>query len=813
MSTVSPSFKDHMHVIRTKAYDRFYATEEELRRDFVNAVEALLQRHEITPVIEMERRIIRGRPDARIGAVAFELESPIDSRGRIKENLSESKVGQLQGYLSEIRLKENILSRGVATNGMEIVLLDEEGYIVDRGDIVEKSWALEVWLTSLVLTIMEPRDLIERLGPGSSIGRDLIITLWNSFRRHRDKIPFVKDSFEAWRGLYGCAVNLTQKVRKAVRRYASMSFNLDLKTNSDVEEFLFIVETYLSMLMKALVARTLLQRLLVPHTSVCMLLEPDYVEGFFRLEDRVPLAKNVFEADAFTWFVDISRKDRSFGRSLDAKLKGMISCVDTLDLSRVPVDLLRRMYQEFFDSALRKALGEFYTSEEIVDEILDAAGFSRSMVERWAKSSLKSHQGYILDHGCGSGTFLLRVIERIKKTTLVAEEKLKVITDKVLGIDIHPFAVAMARCNYIIAISDLVRSAEGLSVVKIPIYWADSLAMLTKKTKMEPNAEGAIADVYEASIPVLGVFYLPDPRIINLERLLVIVRKAIDQNWSKDAYADEVKRTFGEKAFLVYKEQVMDLYHKFKERKNKGLNGRWVAFLKNVFIVEELKGKCELVCSNPPWVRIHNIANEIKDNLISNYKFYDKEETGWNPKFRKTKVPFKAQFDYSMAFVEAGLRYLNERGILAFVITSKVQQTLYANVMRRNLMEYEVMRLIDYSLYPKPLFKGAVNYPLILIVKKELHPSAPETSIDVVNARKKKLSWNIKQKKLFLRRGDGGSPWLICPPKLHRVFRKIQKNLRLGDLFKVERGIEGWPNKVFIVSRVKPTATRGVVQN
>lgn len=409
-------------------------------------------------------------------------------------------------------------------------------------------------------------------------------------------------------------------MQKATKKYALVSFNLRLKTKNDIEEFIYVMETYLSMLMKALAARTLLQRLLLPHTSVRMLLEqPDYVKGFFRFEDRVPLAKNVFEADLFTWFFDITRVDRSFAGRLNNKLKDMITCIDTFDLSEVPVDLLRRMYQEFFDPALRKALGEFYTSEEIVDEVLDAAGFSGPMVEQWARSALKSHGGYVLDHCCGSGTFLLRVIERVKDTTLTPEEKLKLITEKVVGIDIHPFAVAMARCNYIIAVSDLVRSTEGLSVVRIPIYWTDSLGMFTKKTKMEPSVERAITAVYEVSLPILGSFVLPDPSFMNLEKLLMVIRKAVDEDWSEDAYMDELKRTFDEAVFLIYKDQIMDLYRKFKERKDKGLNGRWIAFLKNVFVVEELRGKCDLVCSNPPWVRIHNITDEIQDNLKSNY--------------------------------------------------------------------------------------------------------------------------------------------------------------------------------------------------
>ena len=811
MTSTSPSFRDHMHVIKTKALSRFYTTEEELRRDFINAVEFFLIENNVTPVIEMERKIIRGRPDARIGAVVFELENPIDNRGRIKNLLSDSKIEQLRGYISEMRIAEGQPVVGVATNGIEVVLVDEHGEIRDRGDLFEKSWALEVWLTTLTLYIWEPRDLLERLGPQSSIGRDLIISLWQSFIDYKDKLPFVRESFDAWNGLYGCAVNLTEDVQREIQRYTSTNFDLSLDNINDVEEFIFVMETYLSMLMKSLVARTLLQKLLVPQTSVGMLLEPDYVEGFFRLDDRVPLAKNVFEANVFTWFVDIAREDRNFAKSFEAKIRIMINQLDAIDLSDVPIDLLRRMYQEFFDPALRKALGEFYTSEDMVDEILDVAGFIGTEVEQWARSALESDDRYILDPCCGSGTFLIRVINRVKKTSLTIEEKLRVIINKVVGIDIHPFAVAMARCNYIISISDLVRSARRLRVMDIPIFWADSLAMLTKSIKMEPRVESAIATIYEASLPVLGHFTLPDPNVIELGELLTIVRRAVDEGWSEEAYIDELKGIFGEDAFLIYKEQVIDLYQIFKSRKDQGLNGRWVTFLKNVFIVEEIKDKCELVCSNPPWVRIHNIVNTIRDNLINNYAFYKKKVVGWKPNFKKTRTPFRAQFDYSMGFVESGLRYLRQGGHLAFVITAKIQQALYANILRSTLLDYKIVKLKDYSHYPISLFQDAVSYPLILVACKEDFEDPHEFLFDVLNTRGQCQSWRVRQSEFTLLRRDQESPWLIAPPEVINVIRKMQNNVRLGDIIEVNMGVKVARKGLFIIKEFTPTAAEGMI--
>ena len=549
----------------------------------------------------------------------------------------------------------------------------------------------------------------------------------------------------------------------------------------------------------------------MPYPSVAMLLEydGDYVEGFLKLEDRMPMAKNVFEADVFTWFVDIAHVDREFWRTFNSKLKAFAERLDALDMSEVSVDLLRRIYQEFFDPALRKALGEFYTSEEIVDEVLDAAGFSGQAVEEWARRALRSDGEYILDPACGSGTFLLRVIERIKATNLTAHEKLKVITEKVIGIDIHPFAVAMARCNYIIAIADLVRSA-GLRIAKIPIHWADSLAKLAREEQTRIAEESA--PIYVATIPVLGSFKLPDPKIINWERLFAIVRRALDRDWPEEFYIESLKDEFGERPVLIYKDLFINLYRGFKERRDRRHNGRWITLLKNIIIVEEAKGKCYIVCSNPPWVRFQNIEDKLKTSLKESYKFFREGQVGWKPDLKRVYVPriTMKQFDYSIAFVEAGINYLREEGILAFVITSKVQQALYANLMRKELLKYRLKRLIDYSLCRVQLFRDAVNYPLILVAEKS--GKANKILITMINSRHERLSWIIEETDILLKEDDPESPWIMAPPDVVKCFRKLQKSgPRLGDIVDIMRGIVTAANNIFFVREITRTTTPEVL--
>lgn len=132
-------------------------------------------------------------------------------------------------------------------------------------------------------------------------------------------------------------------------------------------------------------------------------------------------------------------------------------------------DFLRLVYQRFLDPVSRRTLGEFYTTEELVKETLDSVGYDGRLDRR------------VMDISCGSGTFLVEAISRAIATNpqVGAAELAQRITEGVIGVDIHPFAVAMARVNYLIAISSLLETSESVSVT-VPVYWADSLAAVKK---------------------------------------------------------------------------------------------------------------------------------------------------------------------------------------------------------------------------------------------------------------------------------------------------------------------------------------------
>ncbi|MFN3422600.1 MAG: DNA methyltransferase, partial [Armatimonadota bacterium] len=82
-----------------------------------------------------------------------------------------------------------------------------------------------------------------------------------------------------------------------------------------------------------------------------------------------------------------------------------------------------------------------------------------------------------LDPACGSGTFLVLIIARMRelgqKLMVNETELLNAILNNVVGFDLNPLAVIVARVNYLLAIADLLPHRKG--TITIPVYLADSV--------------------------------------------------------------------------------------------------------------------------------------------------------------------------------------------------------------------------------------------------------------------------------------------------------------------------------------------------
>ena len=781
---------------------RGYRTEADLRQEFVECLNAFLQDQGLTDKgvrVALERRELTGRSDARIGSIVMELKLPVPTGKGIDAAVDDARR-RIEGERERGRTVW-----GVAYDGLQMALLDGKGSEVSRRRPHSLAAHLEAWLGSLGAQVTSVEQFVERLGQGSPVARALFDILWRLFRGYREKVGFVQEVYEVWEALYGVTTNITSEAREGLRRSAQAS-GLSISAR-EVEHYLFVVQTYLSLLLKLLVARVACQQRMADELLVQRLIaqDGDHFLGLRDLERRVPRVQGILEEDVFLWPGDAANAATPQERAqLNDGIRLLAEAVDDVDLVGAPADFLRLVYERFVDPVTRRSLGQFYTNPGLVNETLDAAGYRGGLEQR------------IADISCGSGTFLMEAIERVRRSNPneTPERLLRSITENVIGVDIYPFAVAMARVNYLIAIAPLLPAQVTVS---IPIYWADSLTRLRERARRMPGMREPVA------VPVagLGTFTLPHPDDVDWDALLPAVRDVVADvgRWQRVIDPGTAVQRFWERAPSSwrqnYEDTIGDFVRAIVERHNSNRDTRWLPLLRNALAVERLAGSCHFVVGNPPWVRIHNIEPSLRQRL---FKEYDScRDAGWSfgARLGGAGRGFGRQVDYSIAFVERALEFLRPGGRLAYVITSKWMHALYGNALRRELVERtRIEALIDYSLYATPLFEEATNYPLVLVASRSAPERGHRVAVQVVGPKGTRLPISLEQGELPVVDGDPEAPWALVPPAVRAAFRRMAR--ASGGRFRTllahiegvrtRMGVRTALNRVFVVKEAWPVA-------
>lgn len=221
------------------------------------------------------------------------------------------------------------------------------------------------------------------------------------------------------------------------------------------------------------------------------------------IEDmRTQLVQSLFEDDIFIWWIDgygeqtasqhknpysrfesvakegsdVTRVSSATRERFSRAIANVSFAVLKFDFSRIEGDPLGNLYQRYFDPETRKALGEFYTPQPVIDYIMDGVDYNIGVSgER------------IIDPACGSGTFLVEAVNRYLEDVRRYNDDPdwgKHLTElctrpHIVGLDIHPFAVLMAQIRFMVAILPEYREAkqnsEDFTIRRLPIFRTDSL--------------------------------------------------------------------------------------------------------------------------------------------------------------------------------------------------------------------------------------------------------------------------------------------------------------------------------------------------
>lgn len=462
-----------------------------------------------------------------------------------------------------------------------------------------------------------------------------------------------------------------------------------------------------------------------------------YVAGqiprqFERLSYDFP---SVFEEDFFDWWYDtIFRPPPPIEDVIRGNIPKPVSdfafsllkvtlIVLSFSFKDVTSDILGMLYQEYFDTSTRKALGEFYTPPEIVEYILDSVGYTIGKGISEGKT--------LIDPACGSGTFLIKALDRHFKEAgnQVRQNKMSwgdVLTNlcdglAVCGLDINPFAVIIAQVNYSMQIIPFYKTArEKNSLFRIsglPIFKTDTLHLPVGRRLLlnEPlRIWLPIGDQekIEFLVPTMqmlrNVGALNPAEAVKLLRLIYRAarRAALSREDLDTALALELDHKVcnavkSDQKLMVVIKSIAKCLKNLKDRVGDGRIMKWV---RDELIVATLKSemKYDYAVFNPPYVTAYRIAEE---------QWIEYEKYGYELLKRAGKR------DLAYLFLEWSLKRLNKEGKLGCIITDKWIEWEGRKKIRNFVVNNaKVIEIID-SMWVK-FFEEARNYVAIVTLEK-----------------------------------------------------------------------------------------------
>ena len=245
------------------------------------------------------------------------------------------------------------------------------------------------------------------------------------------------------------------------------------------------------------------------------------------------------------------------------------------------------LYQHLFPRAVRHDLGEYDTPDWLAEMTLDKLKYEGNPDVR------------ILDPACGSGTFLIAVIRRIRKWYSDNRESCgfgdRVLTEKllanVIGFDLNPLAVMASKVNLLIAIRDLLKT---VSEIELPVYLCDSIVL--------PKDTGATlfgkAWHIKTSVGILGIPSEVTENRTILAKYTSILEESVKSRYTED---DFLARCKAERIPVESRSDHVKLFTKCSKLEADDKNGIWARIIKNAFAPIFLD-QVDIVVGNPPWV-------------------------------------------------------------------------------------------------------------------------------------------------------------------------------------------------------------------
>ena len=217
----------------------------------------------------------------------------------------------------------------------------------------------------------------------------------------------------------------------------------------------------------------------------------------------------------------------------------------------------------------------------------------------------------------------------------------------------------------------------------------------------------------------------------------------------------------------------------------------------------------DVIVSNPPWVRAHRWPGALAGAVRERYHVCRAARATGRRGDGGTATG--GQVDLALLFLERSLGLLADGGVLAMLLPAKLLRSLFAGGARELLQrQAAVLEIEDHSLDQRSIFR-ADAFTVALVARRHARsgaPARPATSVappvrvSMVRRGVDSLEFVMDTADLPLERSDARSPWLLAPPDLARVLRRMQQVgilLGHGSGARIRRGVLTGANDVLVV--------------
>lgn len=616
-----------------------------------------------------------------------------------------------------------------------------------------------------------------------------------------------EEEFSSWRENWESIHDaLGHKKSIHASRVLSQSYGLD-EAGLNVAYLLFAIETYLVFYLRATALFSLTAALQVRAPSIALPSGKEVsqlLRRIFQSETFLHLGVANFGSGAqYGWVCDVQND-----RLLEALAAEIVTIADdSLSHPTSVGDRFQTIHHLLIPKMLRHSIGAYYTPDWLADHVLASAGFSGTIrAER------------LLDPHCGSGSFLIAALRKVKAATVGQDtnEWYSTIEKQICGLDIDPVAVTAAKANIVCFISELLSSKIMLrrdEPLALPIHQADSI--YTSEFS-DPGALRFTTPTITAR--VAGKSYeFPKNSVADLN------------SWGRIVGALVYGALRGQtldltiEAFELPRNQLQGLAAAYLELKARTINGTHNSFAEMLIdsVAPYAIGGFDIVAGNPPWVNweyIPRAYKELTKPLWVELGLFDSK--GRDKGFSKEDLS-------TLATYVACDRYLKTGGTLAFLMPQSVfQSTKNSKGFRRFRLgvagpELQIEKVEDLS--DITVFAQASNRTAILYLKKGAPSSFPikcvkwdgRRSEDTVLSRSSSSPPGTQEGEFLLAwprdRSDLSSAWVYRHPDNVKSAERLEGR----SPYKARTGVfTGGANAIFYV-RILQSLENGnlIVQN